>query len=193
MQAASPAIAIAATLAPQRSRSGRTVSPTPWRRSLRVVASTHGPSSSQSRLGSENTEPKRPSASSIAGRRRPTRALTCLERSFSHATTRSELVDDNRAKTRLAHLQNSQHIVEQLWSRAVATQRNPRQMLSALNRRNPPETVALGCAPSPKNFDGREGVDGSSPSEGLGKFPAKPAGSTQSPGHRTGAQTLAGK
>ena len=63
MQAASPAIAIAATLAPQRSRSGRTVSPTTWRRSLRVVASTHGPSSSQSRLGSEtpsrNVRPRR--------------------------------------------------------------------------------------------------------------------------------------
>ena len=59
--------------------------------------------------------------------------------------------------------------MEQLWSRAVAAQRSPPQTLKARNGRMQAETVALGFAPPHEHLDGKEGVDGSSPSEGFAK------------------------
>src|SRR5829696_3192195 len=38
-------------------------------------------------------------------------------------------------------------------------------------RRNQAKTVAVGCDPLPESFHGKEGVDGSSPSEGSAKAP----------------------
>ncbi len=58
-----------------------------------------------------------------------------------------------------------------LWSPVVATGGNQWQIRSA---RNPPKrakTVAVGCQQLPPNFHGKEGVDGSSPSEGSAKGP----------------------
>src|SRR6266545_3771448 len=75
-------------------------------------------------------------------------------------------------KPRHARLQHRQHFVEQLWSRAVAAQRSPRQTLKTRNRPKQAETVALGFAPPHEHLDGKEGVDGSSPSEGSLERPA---------------------
>src|SRR5213079_737647 len=72
-------------------------------------------------------------------------------------------------KTHRARLQCRQHLVEQLWSRAVAAERSPPQTLKTQNRRKQAETVAIGFAPSLEHLDGKEGVDGSSPSEGFRK------------------------
>ena len=55
--------------------------------------------------------------------------------------------------------------MEQLWSRAVATNGNPWQMGTLRKRLKEARTVAVGC-------DGKEGVDGSSPSEGFAVQPA---------------------
>jgi hypothetical protein len=61
--------------------------------------------------------------------------------------------------------------MEPLWSPAVATSGNRWQM----RRRNKPQkqakSVAPGCHRLPANFHGKEGVDGSSPSEGSAKTP----------------------
>jgi hypothetical protein len=60
--------------------------------------------------------------------------------------------------------------VEQLWSRAVAAQRSPPQTLTTRSRRKQAETVALGFAPPYEHLDGKEGVDGSSPSGPFSRF-----------------------
>ena len=56
--------------------------------------------------------------------------------------------------------------MEHQWSRAVATHGNQRQMSQLKNRLKQAETIATGCDQLPESFDGKEGVDGSSPSEG---------------------------
>src|SRR5581483_751352 len=61
-------------------------------------------------------------------------------------------------------------IVEQLWSRAVATARNPRQTRRPPNRLGSDERQSPATSGNPPSFDGKEGVDGSSPSEGSEKF-----------------------
>src|SRR5919201_5504551 len=53
--------------------------------------------------------------------------------------------------------------MEPLWSPVVATGGNRTQTRGVRNRANKPKTIAVGC-------DGKEGVDGSSPSEGFEKF-----------------------
>jgi len=58
----------------------------------------------------------------------------------------------------------------------VATGGNRSQIACLRNRRNQAKTVAVGCDRLPQSFDGKEGVDGSSPSEGLAK-PLQIAGS----------------
>jgi hypothetical protein len=64
--------------------------------------------------------------------------------------------------------------MEPLWSPVVATAGNRSQMLSHAKARKRAETVAVGCHRLRANFHGKEGVDGSSPSEGLSKVPANP-------------------
>jgi hypothetical protein len=59
--------------------------------------------------------------------------------------------------------------MEPLWSPVVATGGNQWQIGS---ERNPPKrakSVAVACHQLPKKFHGKEGVDGSSPSEGSAK------------------------
>lgn len=56
--------------------------------------------------------------------------------------------------------------MEQFWSRAVATSGNRWQMGTPRKRRNQAKTVAVGCDQLPIGAHGKEGVDGSSPSEG---------------------------
>ncbi len=55
--------------------------------------------------------------------------------------------------------------MERLWSRAVATGGNPWQMGEPPKRPKKAQTVAVGC-----DRLGKEGVDGSSPSEGFAKY-----------------------
>src|SRR5713226_6826395 len=57
--------------------------------------------------------------------------------------------------------------MERLWSLAGATSGNPWQIGRPRKRRNQAKTVATGCDQLPWDLDGKEGVDGSSPSEGL--------------------------
>jgi hypothetical protein len=61
--------------------------------------------------------------------------------------------------------------VEHLWSRAVETRGNGWQTQRPHERRIHAETVATGRDQLPARRHGKEGVDGSSPSEGL-KMPA---------------------
>jgi hypothetical protein len=59
--------------------------------------------------------------------------------------------------------------MERLWSLAVATSGNRWQMGPGQNPQNHAETVAVGCDQLPTGSHGKEGVDGSSPSEGSAK------------------------
>jgi hypothetical protein len=61
--------------------------------------------------------------------------------------------------------------MEPLWIPAVATGGNRSQMARAQKPRNEAKTVAVGCDPLPREVHGKEGVDGSSPSEGSAKAP----------------------
>jgi hypothetical protein len=56
--------------------------------------------------------------------------------------------------------------MEPLWSPAVATGSNRWQMGGRPERLKQAKTVAVGCDRLPEPFHGKEGVDGSSPSEG---------------------------
>ena len=56
--------------------------------------------------------------------------------------------------------------MEPLWSTVVATGRNPWQIGPAPKPQEQAKTVAAGCDQLPFGFHGKEGVDGSSPSEG---------------------------
>jgi hypothetical protein len=56
--------------------------------------------------------------------------------------------------------------MEPLWSPVVATAGNQRQTRRARNPRKEAKTVAVGCDRLPRAAHGKEGVDGSSPSEG---------------------------
>ena len=62
-------------------------------------------------------------------------------------------------------------VMEHLWSRADATDVNRRQGCSRAKRPGYLQTAASGCIPLPPTLDGKEGVDGSSPSEGSAKAP----------------------
>jgi hypothetical protein len=57
--------------------------------------------------------------------------------------------------------------MEPLWSPVVATIGNLWQIAQAREPRNQAKTVAVDCGRAPEKFHGKEGVDGSSPSEGL--------------------------
>jgi hypothetical protein len=59
--------------------------------------------------------------------------------------------------------------MEPLWSPAVATGRSRWQMERPRKRLGQAQTVAVGCDRLPERFHGKEGVDGSSPSEGLAR------------------------
>ncbi len=61
--------------------------------------------------------------------------------------------------------------MEPLWSPVVATGRNRSQMLSLVMPVRQAKTVAVGCDHLPIDVDGKEGVDGSSPSKGSAKAP----------------------
>jgi hypothetical protein len=78
-----------------------------------------------------------------------------------------------RGKKRRVALQSgiSRPTMERLWSLAVATSGNRWQMDGPRKRGNQAKTVAVGCDQLPKGAHGKEGVDGSSPSEGSAKAP----------------------
>jgi hypothetical protein len=59
--------------------------------------------------------------------------------------------------------------MEPLWSPAVATGGKRCQLPRARTGRKQAKTVALGCDRLPRGAHGKEGVDGSSPSEGSAK------------------------
>jgi len=59
--------------------------------------------------------------------------------------------------------------MEPLWSPVVATGGNRSQITSTRKRLKQAKTVAAGCGRLPQAAHGKEGVDGSSPSEGLQK------------------------
>jgi hypothetical protein len=59
--------------------------------------------------------------------------------------------------------------MEPLWSPVVATGGNQRQIDEPRKRQNEAKFVATGCHRLPATFHGKEGVDGSSPSEGSEK------------------------
>jgi hypothetical protein len=61
--------------------------------------------------------------------------------------------------------------MEPLWSRVAATGRNHWQIEWARKRPKQAKTVAVDCNRSRATFHGKEGVDGSSPSEGSAKAP----------------------
>src|SRR5919198_5725747 len=63
--------------------------------------------------------------------------------------------------------------MEPLWSPVVANGGNHLQIGRARNWRKQAETVAVGCNQLPPGLDGKEGVDGSSPSEGFCKDAAR--------------------
>jgi hypothetical protein len=60
--------------------------------------------------------------------------------------------------------------MEPLWSPVAATGGNRWQIGSAQTRPKQAKTVAVGCDRLPMEVHGKEGVDGSSPSEGLSGF-----------------------
>jgi hypothetical protein len=62
--------------------------------------------------------------------------------------------------------------MEPLWSPVVATGGNQWQIDRRESRKKQAKTVAVGCDQLPSGAHGKEGVDGSSPSEG---FPERPA------------------
>jgi hypothetical protein len=57
--------------------------------------------------------------------------------------------------------------MEPLWSPAGATGGKRWQMERLRKRLKQAKTVAVGCDRLPETFHGKEGVDGSNPSEGL--------------------------
>src|SRR6266511_4537191 len=61
--------------------------------------------------------------------------------------------------------------MEPLWSPVVATVGNRRQIDGTSKSRKQAKTVACGCDRLPERFHGKEGVDGSSPSEGFRRGP----------------------
>ena len=63
--------------------------------------------------------------------------------------------------------------MEPLWSPGVATGGNQRQIDATRKPRKQVESVATGCHQLPETFHGKEGVDGSSPSEGFHKKASK--------------------
>ncbi len=65
--------------------------------------------------------------------------------------------------------------MEPLWSPVVATRGNQGQIDSAQKPRKQAKTVAVGCDQLPREAHGKEGVDGSSPSEGSAKAPQSEA------------------
>jgi hypothetical protein len=98
----------------------------------------------------------------------PVRAIS-LPWSMKPKPSRADTESDGRPETHRYRLQPWQPFVEQLWSRAVAAQRNPPQMLSPESAKASQKPLALGFAPPPEHLDGKEGVDGSSRSEGSQK------------------------
>jgi hypothetical protein len=64
--------------------------------------------------------------------------------------------------------------MEPLWSPVVAIGGNRSQIASTRKRPKQAETVAVGCDRLPQAAHGKEGVDGSSPSEGFTSLPVKP-------------------
>src|SRR5437773_11538247 len=60
-----------------------------------------------------------------------------------------------------------QQTMEPLWSPVGATGGNQRQIARANEPEKQAKTLAVGCDRLPRGVHGKEGVDGSSPSEGL--------------------------
>src|SRR6266487_2727633 len=64
------------------------------------------------------------------------------------------------------------HHISSLWSPVVATGGNRSQIAHPRKRWKQAKTVAVGCDQLPREVHGKEGVDGSSPSEGFYEVPA---------------------
>ena len=62
--------------------------------------------------------------------------------------------------------------MEHLWSAAGATGGNQSQVEGRQERLKRAKSVAVGCDRLPPGPHGKEGVDGSSPSEGFDEMPA---------------------
>jgi hypothetical protein len=101
--------------------------------------------------------------------------LTYLRRSRARASgprgpaTPAKTTATSRARCS----QRRQLDMEHLWSRAVATGRNPWQPWPRRKRLRRAKTVAVGCHRLPREAHGKEGVVGSSPSEGSNENPRK--------------------
>jgi hypothetical protein len=61
--------------------------------------------------------------------------------------------------------------MEPLWSPVVANGGNGAQIVLSPTPQKQAETFAVGCVQLPEGAHGKEGVDGSSPSEGSAKAP----------------------
>ncbi len=61
--------------------------------------------------------------------------------------------------------------MERLWKNEGATRRKRFDRFKPRNRLDKPNLVATGCHRLPPKSHGKEGVDGSSPSEGFAKAP----------------------
>jgi hypothetical protein len=62
--------------------------------------------------------------------------------------------------------------MEPLWSPVVANGGNRRQIEESRKPQKQAKTIATGCHQLRAKFHGKEGVDGSSPSEGFSFLPA---------------------
>jgi hypothetical protein len=80
--------------------------------------------------------------------------------------------------------------MEPLWSPAVATGGNRSQMERQRQPGNQAKTVAVGCHRLLEMFHGKEGVDGSSPAEGLTGSRMVPAVARTAVGQRVGCPVL---
>src|ERR671931_1134549 len=87
--------------------------------------------------------------------------------------------DQHRRRGAICCLDRLQSM-EPLWSPVVATGGNRSQIEQAQEPPRQAETVAVGCDRLPKGAHGKEGVDGSSPSEGSARAPQNGASSLRS-------------
>jgi len=116
-------------------------------------------------LQQPSESPRHPIPMLGVGRTAATRLLTRLDgSSTSRSLLRRLRETEQRCRNRLQRM-------EPLWSPVVATGGNQSQLGSMLAPQKQAKTFAAGCARSLIGAHGKEGVDGSSPSEGSAKPP----------------------
>src|SRR6266571_377352 len=101
--------------------------------------------------------------SALRGEREAVRSGRALLVSEPHPTPQSQVPSCRRGE------RPRPTGMEHLWSPAGATSGNQRQIARPRNGRKQAKSLALSCRPLPEPY-GKEGVDGSSPSEGSQKF-----------------------